>query len=73
MKNETLMCRAKALKLYGLLSHWEEIEKADWIEPLIEWEENQRSHEAKHGWYMSHLGRFKLLSEFDWTWPKKCR
>ena len=37
--NEALKARAKALKLYGLLVHWQEIDDLGWVERLIQWEE----------------------------------
>jgi hypothetical protein len=41
--DDHLMARAKALKLYGLLAHWQEVAGAPWIEPLIQWEEQERA------------------------------
>ncbi len=43
ISNDPLRQRAKTLKLYGLLTHWEEIDPTDWIEPLIHWEEQERA------------------------------
>lgn len=71
--NESLKARAQALKLYGLLAHWHQIADADWLEPLIQWEEHeraQRSLERRLG--HAHLGRFKPLADFDWHWPSQC-
>ena len=71
--NDPLMTRAKALKLHGLLAHWEEVAGAAWIEPLIQWEEAERSRrslERRLG--NAHLGRFRPLADFDWDWPKRC-
>lgn len=68
-----LLERAKRLKLYGMLAHWEEIEKMDWIEPLLEWEEKERAHRGIATRLSSaRIGQFKSLAEFDWTWPRKC-
>jgi len=39
----TLQERAAALKLYGLLAHWEEIHDQSWLPQLIEWEEQERT------------------------------
>ena len=70
---DPLIARARALKLYGLLSHWDEIAQADWLEPLIRWEEEER---ARRGLVRrltnAHLGRFKPLADFDWSWPTQC-
>ena len=71
--DDPLMARAKALKLYGLLAHWEEVAGEPWIEPLIQWEEEQRARrslERRLG--SAHLGRFRPLADFDWDWPKRC-
>jgi DNA replication protein DnaC len=71
--DDPLMARAKALKLYGLLAHWQEVAGEPWIEPLIGWEEAQRARrslERRLG--SAHLGRFRPLADFDWDWPKRC-
>ena len=71
--NDPLLARAKALKLHGLLAHWEEVAGAAWIEPLIQWEEAERARrslERRLG--SAHLGRFRPLADFDWDWPKRC-
>ena len=71
--HDPLMERAKILKLHGLLAHWEEIGETGWIEPLIQWEEEER---ARRGLQRrlkgAHLGRFKPLADFDWQWPNQC-
>ncbi len=70
---DPLMTRAKALKLYGLLAHWEEIGETGWIAALIGWEEEER---ARRGLQRrlkgARLGRFKPLADFDWRWPRQC-
>ena len=71
--DDPLMARAKVLKLYGMLAHWEEIEETGWIVPLIHWEEEERARrslERRLG--NAHLGRFRSLADFDWSWPKRC-
>ena len=65
--------RAKALKLHGLISHWDEVENANWLEQLITWEETERSQRSLESrMRKAALGRFKSLCHFDWGWPKKC-
>jgi DNA replication protein DnaC len=71
--DDPLMARAKALKLYGLLAHWQEVAGNAWIEFLIQWEEEQRARrslERRLG--SAHLGRFRPLADFDWDWPTRC-
>ncbi len=71
--NDALIERARALKLYGLLAHWAEIADADWIEPLIRWEEQERARRGlERRLKGAHLGRFKPLADFDWEWPAQC-
>lgn len=67
--------RAEALKLQGLLEHWSSLDESQLklIHELIQWEENirgQRGLERRLG--SAHLGKFKPLSDFDWTWPASC-
>lgn len=67
--------RAEALKLHGLLEHLDELED-DALGPMITlvgWEEEtrrQRGLERRMG--SAHLGKFKALADFDWTWPTEC-
>ena len=73
MKQNPLLLRVKALKLYGLLAHWDEIEHEPWLAPLIDWEERERSQRSlERRLNSARLGRFKSLSEFDWSWPTQC-
>ena len=70
---DALQLRAQALHLHGLLAHWPEVAAADWIEPLLAWEEQERSRrslERRLG--AAHIGRFKPLCDFDWNWPARC-
>jgi DNA replication protein DnaC len=73
MKPEALQARARALKLHGLLSHWEAVQGNDWVETLIQWEEDERAQRSlERRLKNARLGRFKPLVEFDWTWPSRC-
>ena len=68
-----LLLRAKALKLYGLLAHWDEIANESWLEPLVSWEESERAQRSlERRLHSARLGRFKSLCEFDWNWPNHC-
>jgi DNA replication protein DnaC len=67
------MARAKALKLYGLLAHWEEIAEAAWLAPLLDWEAHERARRGlERRLSNAHLGRFKPLADFHWHWPTQC-
>ena len=39
---DTLRDRAHALRLYGLIAHWDEIGECGWLPTLIAWEEEER-------------------------------
>jgi DNA replication protein DnaC len=72
---DDLKQRAGALKLYGLLAHWDETPEAElpWVRRLIAWEEVERRRrglERRLG--AAHIGRFKPLADFDWSWPAQC-
>ncbi len=73
MSPDFLLQRAKALKLNGLVENWREIADQPWVEQLLHWEEIYRSTKSLDNRLRSaRLGQFKLLSEFDWAWPKQC-
>lgn len=66
--------QAQQLRLHGLLAHWHEL-----TEPQLSWlsiwldqemtERNKRGIERRLR--NARIGRFKPLSDFDWTWPDK--
>lgn len=73
MKSDPLLQRAKALKLFGFISHWNEIGETGWIEQLITWEEEERSRRSlERRLSAARIGRFNSLAKFDWKWPSKC-
>jgi DNA replication protein DnaC len=68
-----LHARAKALNLRGLLAHWTEADTTGWVQTLIDWEEQERARRSlERRLRAAHIGRFKPLADFDWTWPKRC-
>jgi DNA replication protein DnaC len=70
---DALRARAEALHLHGLLAHWTEVAPQPWLAPLLAWEEQQRATRSLERRLKSaHIGRFKPLCDFDWTWPKRC-
>ena len=72
-QTDPLWARAQALKLHGLLAHWEEVAASPWLALLIQWEEEERTQRSlQRRLTNAHLGRFKPLADFDWTWPKRC-
>lgn len=72
---DDLKARASALKLHGLLAHWDELIDTDLpvIVRLLQWEQVERQKrglERRLG--HAHLGHFKALADFDWDWPEQC-
>lgn len=72
---DSLLQRVGALKLYGLISHWDELPESElpWVQRLVQWEEVERKRrglERRLG--AAHIGRFKPLADFDWSWPEQC-
>jgi DNA replication protein DnaC len=69
---DPFQARARALHLHGLLNHWQEAVAGGWVSTLLDWEDEERSRrslERRLG--RSHIGRFKPLCDFDWTWPTR--
>jgi DNA replication protein DnaC len=70
---DALHVRAKALNLNGLLAHWPQVGADGWVQDLIDWEEQERTRRSlERRLRAAHIGRFKPLCDFDWTWPKRC-
>lgn len=67
--------RVAALKLYGLLVHWNTLAETDliWVQQLVAWEDLERKRRGlERRLSAAHLGRFKPLADFDWGWPAQC-
>jgi DNA replication protein DnaC len=70
---DLLRSRAQALQLNGLIAHWQDAGSADWVEPLLDWEEQERRRRSlERRLKDARIGRFKPLCDFDWTWPQRC-
>ena len=70
---DSLMDRARALGLHGLVAHWDEIGECDWLGALIAWEEDERrARSLKRRLADARLGEFKPLADFNWDWPRRC-
>lgn len=68
-----LLSRAKALKLYGVIEHWDEVATTSWLNDLISWEESTRSQRSLERRLKSaYIGCFKPMAHFDWDWPTSC-
>lgn len=65
--------RALALRLPGLLAHWDEAAQTNWLPQLLAWEEEERSRRSmERRLSASHINPFKPIADFDWTWPARC-
>lgn len=65
--------RAEALRLPGLLAHWDEAAAAAWLPQLLGWEEAERARRSmERRVSLARIGAFKPLVDFDWAWPAKC-
>lgn len=64
--------QARALKLHGLLTHWQEVRDEPWLARLLGWEEHERARRGlERRLRRARLGAFKPIADFDWSWPKK--
>jgi hypothetical protein len=73
MTNDARRQRAAALQLHGILAHWAECAEQPWLDPLLSWEESERARRSlERRLRCAHIGRFKPLADFDWTWPQQC-
>lgn len=69
---DDLKRRANRLRLYGLLSRWDQLCTKAWVAELVELEEverRQRSHQYRIR--AANIGDFKPLVDFDWKHPTK--
>lgn len=61
---------AQHMGLVGLLEHWDELPEQT-AERLVQWESDARTARSLgRRIAAAHLGRFKALADFDWSWPK---
>ncbi len=71
-QSNDLKKRALALKLYGLLTRWDEVHEQPWVANLIAWEEAERARRGlERRRRRARLGVFKPVADFDWSWPKE--
>lgn len=64
-----------ALKLHGLLAHWDELsnEALAQVAQWIAWETQERHHRGlQRRLRAARIGHFKPLADFDWDWPTQC-
>ena len=67
-----LQRQLRALKLPGLLAHFDEIHDQPWLPQILAWEEEERARRGlERRLRRARLGLFKPMADFDWSWPKK--
>lgn len=67
---DQLCQRAYKLGLYGLVNRWAELGHEPWVVHLIDCEETERQHRSlERRTRRSKVGAFKLMADFDWSWP----
>ena len=69
-----LRTQASELRLHGLLAHWPELmaepEGARRVAQWLGWETAERGRRSLERRVRdAHIGRFKPLADFDWSWP----
>ena len=70
--DDYLRARTQKLGLYGLLSAWSEYRDQTWLQLLLDCEERERQRRSMERRLRgAKLGRFKLLADFEWNWPKQ--
>lgn len=69
---DELRRRATKLRLYGLLSRWDELCREAWVRELIELETvERRCRSQKYRIKNANIGAFKPIADFDWKHPTK--
>lgn len=68
---DELQKRLRVLNLFGLAARIDEIRAEPWLSRVIEIEHEERQHRGlDRRMKNSHLGRFKPMADYDWSWPK---
>ena len=74
MSPDVLRQRAHALRLWGLIDHWDQVAAEPWVPAMLDWlEEAARRRSLEARITKAKLGAFKSMADFDWTWPKRIR
>ena len=64
--------RVRALGLFGLALHWNEVRDLPWIPTLLDYEETERKRRSlERRLRNARVGSFKPIADFDWDWPRK--
>lgn len=76
MNPAELRALAAGLRLHGLLAHWSELmadaDAAQRVAQWLAWEVAERGRRSLERRVRdAHLGQFKPIADFDWSWPKQ--
>jgi DNA replication protein DnaC len=72
LTSDTLMARARALGLHGLLADWQRLGHEPWLPNLLSIEEEERKRRSLERRLASaRIGEFKPMADYDWKWPRK--
>ena len=76
MNAAQLRTQAQALRLHGLLAHWSEAtaeaQAARRVAQWLCWETEERGRRSlERRLREAHIGQFKSVADFDWSWPKQ--
>jgi DNA replication protein DnaC len=64
--------RLRALGLFGLIACWDEISERPWLAEVLAIEERERQRRSlERRLRNAHIGLFKPMADFDWSWPKQ--
>jgi DNA replication protein DnaC len=68
--------QAAGLRLHGLLAHWSEVmadaDAARRVTQWLRWEAEERGRRSlERRLREAHIGQFKPIADFDWSWPKQ--
>jgi len=70
--DDPLRQRALRMRLWGLVSRWDEVAHEPWVTALVEWEEEERRRRSlEYRIRQAKLDIFKPMADFDWAWPTK--
>lgn len=76
MNPAELRTQASGLRLHGLLAHWSEVmadaDAARRVTQWLRWEAEERGRRSlERRLREAHIGQFKPIADFDWSWPKQ--
>jgi len=70
-KTDEQLQLAQRLGLWGLVANWDQYRKETWVSGYIAAEDEERQRRSlERRIRNAKLGRFKSMTDFDWSWPK---